>query len=176
MVEPAQKLIIFGGLPGTGKTTIARELARHIGATHLRIDSIEQAIQGCTPNSGPLNEVGYCVAYAIAEDNLRIGRSVVADSVNALRITRDAWLDVARRAKVSAFEIEVKCSDVDQHRQRVEHRKADVPGLILPAWEQVVSREYDTWEGQHLIIDTADRTVAQNVALILEALRPCELP
>lgn len=37
-------LIIFGGLPGTGKTTIARELARQTGAMHLRIDSIEQAI------------------------------------------------------------------------------------------------------------------------------------
>jgi DNA polymerase III delta prime subunit len=37
-------LIIFGGLPGVGKTTVARELARQIGALHLRIDSMEQAI------------------------------------------------------------------------------------------------------------------------------------
>jgi predicted kinase len=37
-------LIIFGGLPATGKTTIARELARQLGAVHVRIDSIEQAI------------------------------------------------------------------------------------------------------------------------------------
>jgi predicted kinase len=37
-------LIIFGGLPGTGKTTIARELARQLGAVHVRIDSIEEAI------------------------------------------------------------------------------------------------------------------------------------
>ena len=37
-------LIILGGLPGTGKTTIARELARQLGAVHVRIDSIEEAI------------------------------------------------------------------------------------------------------------------------------------
>jgi predicted kinase len=37
-------LIILGGLPATGKTTIARELARQLGAAHVRIDSIEQAI------------------------------------------------------------------------------------------------------------------------------------
>jgi len=38
-------LVIFGGLPGVGKTTIAQELARQIGAMHVRIDSIEQAIR-----------------------------------------------------------------------------------------------------------------------------------
>ena len=38
-------LIIFGGLPGVGKTAIAVELARLIGAVHLRIDSIEQGIR-----------------------------------------------------------------------------------------------------------------------------------
>jgi predicted kinase len=41
------KLIIFGGLPGVGKTSIARELAQRIGAVHSRIDSIEQAIGNC---------------------------------------------------------------------------------------------------------------------------------
>ena len=33
-------LIILGGLPGVGKTTIAREVARQLGAIHVRVDSI----------------------------------------------------------------------------------------------------------------------------------------
>jgi predicted kinase len=99
-------LIIFGGLPGTGKTTIARELARQIGAIHLRIDSIEQAIRDCSPDAVGLDEAGYRVAYAVAEDNLRLGHTV-ADSVNPLQITRDAWLEVGRRAQAITMEIEV---------------------------------------------------------------------
>jgi predicted kinase len=98
MVEPM--LIILAGLPGAGKTTVARELARQIGAMHLRIDSIEQAIRASATPSQPLNDAGYRVAYAVAEDNLRIGRTVIADSVNPLQLTRDAWLDVARRARI----------------------------------------------------------------------------
>ncbi len=38
-------LIVFSGLPGTGKTTIANDLAATTGAVYLRIDTIEQAIR-----------------------------------------------------------------------------------------------------------------------------------
>jgi predicted kinase len=97
-------LIIFGGLPGTRKTTLARELARQIGAMHLRIDSIEQAIRACA-HIPALDHAGYRVDYANARDNLRIGRTVIAASVNRLGITRDAWLEVGRRAQANTIEI-----------------------------------------------------------------------
>src|SRR5580692_4332299 len=117
-------LVIFSGLPGVGKTAISRELARQIGAAHLRIDSIEQAIRGSAIGNQPMVDVGYRVAYAVAEDNLRIGRVVIADSVNPLRLTRDAWVNVAKRAGVRAVEIEVRCSVPEEHRRRVEARAA----------------------------------------------------
>lgn len=163
-------LIIFGGLPGAGKTVIAAELARLIGALHLRIDSIEQAIRSSGVVSQPLNDVGYRVAYAIAEDNLRIGRTVIADSVNPLHLTREAWVSVANRVRVRAIEIEVKCSDVNEHRRRVETRTADIVGLKLPTWEEVVHREYHPWDREHFVVDTAGRTVRQNVEEIRQQL------
>jgi predicted kinase len=163
--------MIFGGLPGVGKTAIAVELARLTGAVHLRIDSIEQAMRACGKMIQALDDAGYRVAYAVAEDNLRIGRTVIADSVNPLRVTREAWRAVAKRAGVEAVEIEIECSDVDEHRRRVETRCADIPGLVLPTWEQVAGREYDPWDREHIVIDTAARTVEENTAAICEVLR-----
>jgi predicted kinase len=163
-------LIIFGGLPGTGKTTIARELARQINATHLRIDSIEQAIRNCAPDASGLDEAGYRVAYAIAEDNIRNGRTVIADSVNPLHVTREAWLEVGRRAQVVAKEIEITCSDSDEHRTRVETRESDIPGLSLPSWEAVVSREYDPWNRERIVLDTSNQGIDQSVKIIRGAL------
>lgn len=163
-------LVIFAGLPGVGKSTIARELARQLGAVFLRVDSIEQGLR----NSGLVSQIddsGYCVAYAMAEDHLRQGRSVIADCVNPLTITRDAWLHVAKCCGVGALEAEVQCSDVNEHRRRVEKRTADIPGLILPTWDEVVSRAYHPWTREHLVLDTATRSVEENAAAILQALR-----
>ena len=109
-------LIVFGGLPGTGKTTIARELARELGAVYLRIDSIEQAIRDSVTVNRSLDDAGYRVGYGVAGDNLGLGRTVIADSVNPLAVTRNAWVEVANRARASVMEIEVICSDVDEHR------------------------------------------------------------
>ena len=163
-------LIIIGGLPGAGKTTIARELARQIGAVHIRIDSIEQAIRDSGALWQPINEAGYRVGYAVAEDNLCVRRTVIVDSVNPLAVTRDAWLAVAHRAHVSAIEIEITCSDPAEHRQRVETRVSDIAGLRPPTWQEVVTRDYELWNRERLVIDTAGQSVDQNVRMLRGAL------
>ena len=160
---PSPMLIIFGGLPATGKTTIAKELARQIGATYLRIDTIEQAIRDPTTVRQPITDEGYRVAYAVAEDNLRLGRTVISDSVNPIQLSRDAWIGVAHRAHTRAAEVEVLCTDPRLHRQRIETRSADISGLRPLTWEEVISREYEPWERKHIIIDTAGRSVAESV-------------
>jgi len=100
-----------------------------------------------------------------------MGRTVFADCVNPIQITRDAWISVANRAQARTVEVEIVCSDPQQHRQRVENRVSDIPGLKLPSWDEVISREYEPWPRKHTVIDTAHRTVSDNVSELLQLLR-----
>jgi hypothetical protein len=123
-------LIVLGGLPGTGRQA-SREPSRRRRAVHIRIDSIEQAIRESAVTVVSLDDAGYRAGYAMAEDNLRLGHLVVADSVNPVPITRGAWLDVARRANARAIEVEVQSSDqssIDAESTRVCLKEAAPPG------------------------------------------------
>ena len=160
-------LIIFSGLPGVGKTAIARELARTIGAVHLRIDSIEQALRRAGYR---VEGEGYEVAYVVAEDNLRVGRTVIADCVNPWLLTRSDWRSVAERVGAAALDVEIVCSDRTEHRRRVESREPDIAGHALPTWQDVVERDYQPWDRNRLVVDTAASGVTAGVLAIVSRL------
>jgi len=167
LMRPA-RLFIFGGLLGVGKTTLARLLAREWGAAYLRVDTVEQALRDERGElAGP---EGYVVAYRVAADNLLLGTSVVADSVNPIAITRRAWRDVAARAAVPYVEIEVICSDAREHRRRVESRAGDILGHRLPTWQEVEARERDPRDTTPVVIDTAGRGELESFAAMRRAI------
>lgn len=163
-------LIILGGLPGSGKTTIAKKLASELGFVYIRIDSIEQALIRAGIGRQTINTSGYEVGYALAAENLQLNMSVIADSVNPLEITREAWRSLALKNKASYLEVEIICSDKNEHRQRVETRTTDILNQKLPNWADVLQKEYEPWVQDHLIIDTANISVDEAVVKIIKSL------
>jgi predicted kinase len=164
------RLIVFAGLPGSGKSALAHALAKEIGAVWLRVDSVEQAIRESGVVPGSIDDAGYRVLYAVAQDNLRVGRDVIADSVNPWMLTRNAWRDLGLRSGARVVEIETVCTDSREHRCRIETRANDIPGLVSPDWRAAIGRDYHPWDREHLTVDTAGRSVAACIKLVLAAL------
>jgi len=159
-------LIVFSGLPGTGKTTIANALAATTGAVYLRIDSIEQAIRSSGALAQDVGCSGYNVANELALSNLRLGLTVIVDCVNPVIESRMAWSETASKAGVQLLNIQVICSDKDEHRRRVETRVVDIPGLTPPTWQSVLDHEYESWDDASFCIDTALASPVQAVSMI----------
>lgn len=161
-------LIAFAGLPGAGKTSVARALADELGAIYLRVDSIEAALKNSSLRIHPAEDAGYRALLAVARDNLVGGRIVIADTVNPLRLTRAWFAEIALERNARLINVEVVCSDAGEHRRRVTERC--VQSEEAPTWDQVCSQRYEAWAGDRLILDTSRTSVADCVVKIREAL------
>jgi predicted kinase len=162
-------LWIFSGLPATGKSELSKYLSNRLGAVYLRIDTIEQSLKD---NELDISEgQGYQVAYKIALDNLKTGLSVVADSVNPFPITREGWRNVANNAGSQYCEIEIICSDQEEHKRRAESRISDVDGLQLPSWKDIINRNYREWSSERIVIDTANKSISESQKELWQAVK-----
>jgi hypothetical protein len=106
----------------------------------------------------------------LAGEQLQLGLDVIVECVNPIALTRDSWLRTAAAADAVILEVEVVCSDESEHQRRVESRTSDVDGLVKPTWAAVVTREYEPWTRDHLVVDSARMAAEEAAKLILSKI------
>ena len=163
-------LVSLSGLPGVGKTTLAREIAVRVRAMHLRVDSVEAAVKNSDLGIDRVEDSGYLAIAAIARDNLRLGFNVIADTVNPIELTRRLWADTALSGNAKLLNVEVICSDQTLHQQRVESRKSDIEGLVMPDWQAILDREFEPWLEERLTVDTCANSIKECAAIVVDRM------
>lgn len=155
LVPPPPKLVLIGGLSGTGKTTIGRKIAPSVGATpgavHLRTDTERKAVMGL-PETAPAPPASYSDAareavymrlFERADAILSAGHSVLIDATfldPGLRAAAPelgaklgvdvhrVWLDAPLEVLLSRVSARVgDASDADAAVLHAQYANADAP-------------------------------------------------
>jgi len=168
-----QSLIVTSGLPGSGKSTIAENIASALKVPLFSIDPIEAAMWTSGIPKESTGIAAYKIAEAMAAENLKQGLSVIVDAVNPVEEARAMWRALAKRFSVEVFFIEVHCSDEGVHRARIEKRVRNIEGMSEITWYRVQDRraEYEPWSEPRLTLDTATGTPDILVSKALNYLR-----
>ena len=154
----AVRLVLVGGLPGTGKTTLAAALAAEFDAVHLSSDETRKQLAGLPIDqpAGAEWQAGlytrgatastYRVMLEEAEQALRLGQSVVLDGSWSGRAMRAAAAAIA--ATTTADLVQLRCvvpSDVAAARIAT---RAATGGSASDATAAVAARialAFDPW-------------------------------
>lgn len=151
------RLIAMSGLPGSGKSSVAEGLARHLNAPIFSVDPVEAAMWTSGLHKEDTGIAAYKVVWALAAENLQLGMSAIIDAVNPVQAARDMWRQLASEHNVPLLFIEVECSDEAIHQNRIESRVRGITGMSEVSWGRVQARkrEYETWSEERLLLDSA---------------------
>lgn len=164
------KFIVISGLPGTGKSSVAEAVGNKLDVPVFAKDWLE----GTLLRSGVEGKTGYAgyeLLTALAERQLRLGQSVILDSVASFDRIRQQWRQLAEKFGAEWCVVECICTDLALQRQRIESRQRGIPGWHELTWADVerVQDYYEAWQEERLVLD-AKRPLSQNIQATLDYL------
>jgi hypothetical protein len=167
----ASRLIVFSGVPGTGKSTLADAAGRRL---RVPVFAADWLLGSLTPFGGyhldrPL-DIGTEMLTTLAFRQLQLGQSAILDHPAEDPADRTRWRTLARAAGAEFRVVVCTCSDRQAHQARLERRERGIPGWHQGGnWANVERRlaTFPPWTGDVLIID-AVRPLEENLAAVLE--------
>ncbi|MGD8376876.1 MAG: AAA family ATPase [Acidobacteriota bacterium] len=177
VLEPPRRrpaLLLMGGLPGTGKTTLARGLGDKAGFSLVRTDRVRREIAGdvSDPYTERQIERTYDACLDRARDRLLEGERVIVDATFRSERHRVRFLEAARRLAVRSAWLFCE-TQPEVARRRLRDRSGD----LSEADRAVYRRLAETWEPPgELVREHTDRIPAgggrdETLRAGLEALR-----
>lgn len=160
------KLIIFSGLPGVGKSTLAGRLARELQMPLICIDDV---IGSVPENAGiPFWDSRVAILLDVVNTQLEVGLSVIADSV-FMKMDRYHAQELARKHDARFVPIHVFMSDENFWKERVVARSNKLNDKDVATWDRIQHQRerFRVWEpGTALFVDSV-QPVDQNYETVL---------
>lgn len=142
-------LILISGLPGSGKTTLARAYAARYGALHLNSDLLRREL-GLMGQYRPEDKKKvYDTLLERTREALLEGREVVVDSTFYKEVIREPFRRLAAECAAQLHWVEVRAQE-PAIRERLKTPRADSEADF--AVFEKIKNEYEPLEEPHLIL------------------------
>jgi uncharacterized protein len=174
-------LVLIGGLPGTGKTTLAEEVGANLGWAVLSSDRIRKELAGLPPRADGRTAFGtgiYTAAWNTrtygellrqAGELLSRGESAILDASWTSAELRSAAADVARAGHADLIELQCTATpEAASQRLRTRPRGVSDAGPEIPA---KLAATAVPWPSA-TVIDTGRLTAGAAADQALAAIRP----
>ncbi len=148
-------LIVMAGMPGSGKTTLARLLSKRLGIPVFAKDRVQRVLRDhnlAKENTGD----GYYIILDMVDELLGLGLSCILDATFPLDHFRTTASEIAQRHQAKFCAAYCHCSDDAVWRERMTDRVHYVPGWKPVGWNDVLRmREYyQPWNDNALVMDS----------------------
>ena len=150
-------LIVMRGYPGTGKSTIARAISAALHAPLIDRDILRQKAVDIFGNLPHVGRFSYELMFALTEEQLGLGLSVVVDTPLTYRTTYEQAKELAQTFHVPMLVVHCQCSPEVQKR-RLEGRVGKVSEFQITSWEEWMQWKprFEDFDDEGCIIDTSN--------------------
>ncbi len=169
----APVLLVLTGLPGTGKTHIANELARRTNAVVLESDAVRTLLFRERRYTRPENRRVFAALHAATDVLLAQGSTVIVDATNVAERERAPLYEIAERRSVRLILVHVTAQE-QIARERLERRRAGGAShsqADVGVYERMLSR-VERIQRPHYAIDTSENIEPALDALAKEMMQP----
>jgi predicted kinase len=147
-------MIVIGGVPGTGKSTLANALSKDMNIPVFSKDELEAAVvRKGLGSSKNMHGVGYEILASLATKQIENGNNCIFDFIASRNRVEELWPQLL---EYDIKYIECVCTMEDVHKDRIQSRNRNIKGWYELTWEEVlnIKSNYQSLKPERLVLDS----------------------